>query len=370
MVSSNQRVVSCYFIVDAAWTIVVPQLTWLIFVLFFIVPVYWRFPIFVLYTFIIIGATHGGTDIGRAILKNVARVRGLKTWRETIVQPKKSNAAIYAIHPHGRYPLDIYPLMASDIDLEHVKIASASQGKYFPTLGLVMALYGNTLGVSRTELGNALSRKDHIAIFPGGAKEMHECSDPNKIRLVQHHGFLHLAYELDAIVVPCFVFGFNESYMSILHTCQKILYRFTKLNFPIWFPRLQTINGCRNRVLMVVGTPINPKQFKTNQALIDYYWKEVGNLFERHKHRYPDYTDKELIIVPDKNHVKMQIGTHRTTISGLRSYKENRYDLENEQKSLSPALLSMLRYSTFLNIVFMFGSLCHFAWKGTWYQST
>jgi len=176
---------------------------------------------------------------GRRILIAVARAKGLKVVRSSPVLPSTASPAIYGFHPHGRCPLDIHAYLASSQDTASLLMAGSTIGRYLPSIEVPMALYANNIDATKSELLKELQQNRHIGLFPGGASEMHECfPGSDTITIVKHEGFLRLARVANAEVVPCFIFGMNDSFDSPLKTLQSKIYNYTKCCFPVWFPTL------------------------------------------------------------------------------------------------------------------------------------
>ena len=358
------------FLVQIFWSIVLPQLTWLFTYFLVILPENYRFPVIALWILLIFWSKHEGFSFGETVLSAIAKAKNLHVRRKGI-PAKKIKSALYGLHPHGRFPLDIYPYFASDVDLHSVKIASASEGKYFPTIACGMSLYGKTLDANKSVLIKELERNSHIAIFPGGAKEMHECNTyGNEIFIVQHNGFLRLARATNSQVIPCFLFGMNESYFSPFQKFQRSLYKNTKVSLPIWFPA--ALFPQKGEGGMVVGSSIETSVFKSDEELIEHYWQQLQNLFDEYKGYYKGYQTKTLNMVSHDLNVTMKLGfDHRSTISGMKSYTEAKYDPSTGPKSLSPSLLMILRFASFLNIIFITFTLSFsFILKKQWWMSS
>lgn len=76
-------------------------------------------------------------------------------------------------------------------------------------------------------------------------------------------------------------------------------------------------------------------------------------------------------IVPHQGEVKMRMGMdYRTTISGLKTYQATKYELTSGPKSLSPMLLSMLRFASFMNIIFIIGTFGYFLFYRQWWRTS
>ena len=69
-----------------------------------------------------------------------------------------------------------------------------------------------------------------------------------------------------------------------------------------WLPTKDDRKG----TYMVVGDPINPRNFITERHFIEKYATSVEDLFNRHKMRFPTYKDRELQWVKTKREVSRE----------------------------------------------------------------
>eukprot|EP00978_Attheya_sp_CCMP212_P009096 scaffold21409_cov54-Attheya_sp.AAC.2 len=219
-----------------------------------------------------------------------------------------------------------------------------------------------------------------VGLFPGGAREMHECASQcvnsmtDPIRIVQHNGFLRLARTKGSDIVPCFVFGFQESFGSPFQTIQRNIYQYTKISFPIWYAKKQIWPQLRtqeNENCLVVGCPLNTTQHDTDDSLIKAYWAAVDTLFEENKHRFPEYAERKLDFlhyeVP-----KVAVGptiARSPSISDLKASNATKTASGNA-RSVTPQLRSVLRFSTWMNVFILGGTFAYYAATSSWFRSS
>ncbi|XP_004484356.2 2-acylglycerol O-acyltransferase 2-like [Dasypus novemcinctus] len=178
---------------------------------------------------------------------------------------------------------------------------------YFMFFGLV---------TSDKESGaHVLSRKEGgslLAIVVGGAREMLDARPGAYTLLLRHRkGFVRLALEHGAALVPIFSFGENELYGQVknppgswLRQIQNQLQQVMGFSLPLFHGRgvFQYSFGFvpyRWPITTVVGKPIEvQKMLHPSKEEVDHlhqrYLKELCNLFETHKLKYNVPADQHL----------------------------------------------------------------------------
>ena len=132
---------------------------------------------------------------------------------------------ILCMHPHGLFPFgtnhtlgfsrggltsaSVFPAARSLV------VAVASFCFYLPGLREVFLAFG-VIDASRPVLSAQLAAGGSVALWPGGASEA-AFSGPARAELVlqKRRGFLELALEHGAALVPCYTFGDNSWCLSI-----------------------------------------------------------------------------------------------------------------------------------------------------------
>jgi len=163
-----------------------------------------------------------------------------------------------------------------------------------------LCLYCGAVDADKSTATRILKAGVSLLIYPGGSKEIF-LTDPDstETRLVRRTGFIRLALEQGASLVPVFVFG------------EKWLYRRWRL--PTWFSdffmqmfrlpliifwgRFFTYIPHRRQLAMVYGKPIPVKKVESPRdedvaELNEQYEAELKRIFEKYKTQY-GYDQKE-----------------------------------------------------------------------------
>jgi len=143
-----------------------------------------------------------------------------------------------------------------------------------------------------------LLRRGHsIALAPGGAKESLECA-PGSMRLILNNrkGFVRLAVETGASIVPTMSFGENELYHTVQFDkgtrCRAVQDAFqARLGFalPIFFGSSWLFPLLPRRIPLatVVGEPVRPVPGESGPEAVDAlharYCEVLRKLFDSHK---------------------------------------------------------------------------------------
>jgi len=356
-------------LIHLVWQHALPQLTWIYLYIILTVPAYYRLVALVVLYVVPVQFTYRTNKFGRWILLLVARSKGLKVQRSVTDLPSSTSPAVYAFHPHGRCPLDIYAYLASSEDTNFILMAGSSIGRYLPSIALPMCLYSTTIDATKSDMTRALQRNKQIGLFPGGAREMHECNPGSGIiTIIQHDGFLRLARATNSDVVPCFIFGMNDIYDTPLKTLQKSLYLGTKISIPFWFPSLR-MRQCDSSNTLVLGKKISPARFKSDEELINFYWSELEKLFEANKGKYPMYANRKLVFEKSDNTAKVQVGLtvgSRSTVSNFRKSVLSKFSTKHGV--LSPKLVSMLRFALMMNVIVLLSGIFGYLLTGKWWR--
>jgi hypothetical protein len=352
------------------WQNLLPQLTWLYLYVLLTVPACYRLATLVSLWLIPLQFTYKRNSFGRWILTAIAKIKGLKVQRSLPDLPLPSTPAVYAFHPHGRCPFDIYAYLSSSEDTSSIVMTGSSIGRFIPSVVLPMALYSNNIDATKADMMKALQRGKQIGLFPGGAREMHECyPGSDKIAIVQHNGFLRLARTTNADVVPCFLFGMNDSYDTPFKRLQKFIYLYTKVSIPFWFPSLLRKTTFSDTNTLVLGKTISPAKFPSDEEFIDFYWDELEKLFEANKEKYPTYKKRRICFSQSDTTSKVQVGLTvgaRSTISGFRKSTFNKFS--TKQGQLQPRLVSILKFAVMLNVIVVMSSISVYLMFGKWWR--
>ncbi|MCO5583861.1 hypothetical protein L7F22_037776 [Adiantum nelumboides] len=203
-----------------------------------------------------------------------------------------NQAFLFAVEPHSVIPIGILGLCnhTGFLPIQRLKAIASSAVFLTPFLRHVWSWLG-LAPASRQIVVDTLSRNYSCVLIPGGVREMcymeHDCE---VLFLKQRLGFIRIAIELGAPLVPCFVFGQTHAYkwwkpkgMVYNQVCRAL--RFAPLVFwgmfgsPIPFPR---------PLYLAIGKPLQLK--KNPQPTLEevmevqaLFITSLQELYERHK---------------------------------------------------------------------------------------
>ncbi|GMH56442.1 hypothetical protein TrRE_jg952 [Triparma retinervis] len=273
---------------------------------------------------------------------------------------------VYGLHPHNKYPMNIFPGILSSTDkLPNLKVAQSSLGKWVPTVGWTTWFAGNVVDVTKKAIERELLKHNDIALFPGGAREMIVCEpDSDNICMVKHAGFLRLARANGAIVVPTFWFGMNDSHVSIFGKFDSTMYKKTGASIPLWLPNLRY--SADSGVIGVVGPDIDTHEFTSDLDLEMFYFDILEELFEKYKVSVGGkrYANRTLKWVEHKPKSKAQERKPPTTKESAGEVtKQLKADKAKKVKALSSKIAGMVG-PIFISLVL--GT--YLVTRGTWWS--
>jgi len=219
---------------------------------------------------------------------------------------------IFAIHPHGILPFGSTAAMCSEHkggfnDLFpgiNFKTLVATFGFYIPLYRELM-LYTGMVDASRFSAKKLLDEKMSIALVPGGATEaLYVSPDKDVLFLKKRKGFIKLALEHGAQLVPVYSFNENRTYL-LYQGGNKFFNQFRKHFknlFGLTLPLVLNIVPRRTKITLVVGQPISmpfikdPSPAEVDKHLSLYIGK-LRELYEANKNKYNEPKNKELVII-------------------------------------------------------------------------
>lgn len=246
-----------------------------------------------------------------------ARLRRLSAWRlasryvpttliRTVPIEADKGPYIFVIHPHG---------IIGVAGMTHFGTESTNFSELFP--GVPVHLLGHSAifrvpffrewcllhghgTVAKPCCLKLLGRKHSIALAPGGAKESLECI-PGSMRLIlsKRKGFVKLAVETGASIVPTMSFGENELYHTVqfdkgsrIRALQDALQARFGFALPIFFGSspIFPLMPRRLPLVTVVGEPVRPVPGESGPEAVDAlhvrYCEALRRLFDSHKAKY------------------------------------------------------------------------------------
>lgn len=216
---------------------------------------------------------------------------------------------IFGYHPHGLYPATagwFHHTKAFKRLLPDIRIVplSASTLFYVPVLREITTWAG-VRAVTRKAFISGLEDSGAVLVVPGGQAELvYAGPDTRRVGLcTRHKGFVRLALEQGASLVPMFVFGELQAQRNLLYLPALQRWTYKRLGFPLpfWVAGWKTITPLPTPgtpLSIVIGEPIDvepttPGRRPTDEevdALHTTYFSALQNLVEKHKVEagYPD----------------------------------------------------------------------------------
>lgn len=208
---------------------------------------------------------------------------------------------VVAVHPHGFLPLGTLINMLSEVNqirdrwLNGVKLRTLAASFCFYIPGYRdFCLGGGVIDAARYNAKRALSNGCSIALVPGGATEaLYAMPGRNTLVLKNRRGFIKLALECGADLVPVYSFGENDCYhqaASVFPWLRKVQSKFQKV-FGLSLPIVTNIIPKAVTITTVMGKPIavkksaNPTDAEVD-ALLALYIEKITEHFYTHCDTY------------------------------------------------------------------------------------
>lgn len=228
-------------------------------------------------------------------------------------------------HPHGVYPFGIYTSFASAANGIYEKFPGLNIRvatlplQFWPFIRREWILSHGAVDCSRESLkyllDTAKTIDNAVALVVGGAAEALD-AHPGKhiLTLKNRKGFVRIALETGAQLVPVYSFGENEVYQQVdnprgsrLRTIQDLLKKHLGFSLPIIngrgiFNYSYGVLPHRRRIDTVVGMPLpvvrnkHPSTEEVDQLHAEYI-EALKHLFNENKVKYGIPADEEFVIV-------------------------------------------------------------------------
>ncbi|KAL3701049.1 hypothetical protein R1sor_019071 [Riccia sorocarpa] len=214
----------------------------------------------------------------------------------------KDKSYIFAAHPHGRmfFSNVIFTQLHEDWRkglLEHGEIFFAAAGNFFyiPILNLILSLAG-TVDATRSTIVSKLRQGNHIGILIGGVKEVLMGTEEHvdRIYLKKRKGFIKIALEEGAGVVPVYYFNENQLFRHNSKTILRVFEHINKFYYRLGMPFFQGPYYLplpyRKSLLMAIGEPLFAKEGESVDSFHERYVQALRDLFEKYRPYSPDPT--------------------------------------------------------------------------------
>jgi len=211
---------------------------------------------------------------------------------------------IFGVHPHGILPIGAITGMNYENDKDDDTFAKLFPGINIRTLAATFCFYipgyremllsGGVVDAARYSANRVLEMGYSLGLVPGGATEaLYNHPDHDIVYIKKRYGFVKLALEAGASLVPCFSFNECNTY-GVLGVDNPTLDAFRKKFqsiFGISLPLVTNIIPKKTSIRLVVGQPIPcPKTDDPSRDLVqtylDNYIDALVELYDKNKDKY------------------------------------------------------------------------------------
>ena len=228
---------------------------------------------------------------------------------------------VFGFVPHGLYPLSagylpFTPAFKRLLPWLRPCTLTASVTFQTPIIRDVMRWCGMRV-VSRFSFKEALEERGSVIVVPGGQAELVETwrmcrrDNPEFCLYTKHKGFVRIALEQGACLVPILCFGEARSLRNLIDVPRMQRWTYRRLGFPIPFLIVGKYGilplPSRAGLRFVVGRPIRPpKEFLKRgkepsaqqvDAMHRKFYEEVEHLWLRHRGQSPGFEDMPLVMI-------------------------------------------------------------------------
>jgi len=231
---------------------------------------------------------------------------------------------IFGVHPHGILALSAPAMFGSEgtgfsekflgID---IRLAVVNFAFYIP-IGREFALNSGCISADRSSVLAAMDLGKSVVIYVGGADEALLAGHPTHFGLVlaKRIGFVKIAVERGAPLVPCLTFGEHETYSQVfrpfIRKFQVQLMKLCGFSLPVFKPNyLVPLMPRKVKLTTVVGTPVvvekvdakDPRFESVVLKVHERYIKSLKELHAKYKDEYGSTAEQDLTIL-DAGHAR------------------------------------------------------------------
>jgi len=238
------------------------------------------------------------------VWKWLARYLSLKIVKTA--ELKQKQAYIFGLHPHSVMPFGSMIAFNNEVavpDLPDSNFSELFPGIDFRVLAATfcfyipgyrdLLLFGGVVDAARYSAQHVLASGKSLVLVPGGATEALHCKpDVDVVYLKRRRGFVKLALETGASLVPVFSFNENNTYgLSENKMLDGIKKKFQSI-FGISMPLVTNIMPKAAPITVVVGAPIPCPKVDGEPSdemvvkYLDIYIESLTELYNTNKDKY------------------------------------------------------------------------------------
>lgn len=228
-----------------------------------------------------------------------------------IIVPKEplpdDKGYIFAIHPHGRmfYSNALFSqcheIWRAPLKLTHGDLFQTAAGGFFN-----MPIFRNwfyaigAMPASKQNIVEKLRNKDHVTIAVGGVREviLGTQDDADKLFLKRRRGFLQIAMDEGAGVVPVYAFNENQLFKhdsrAVLNFWESVN-KYVKIGVPFMRGMYNLPMPYRKEILLVFGDALFAREGESIEEFHKRYIESVRQLFDKYVGFSPDPNHKLII---------------------------------------------------------------------------
>lgn len=230
-----------------------------------------------------------------------------RVYKERPIQ--QDSRVLFTFFPHGLFPLAI-PIMSGvckrifpELLNPIPKVAIAENMFSVPIISPLLTWLG-CIPAREDDIKQAIEAESCALLPDGIAGVFHSSPDEEIIYVRKRRGFIRIAIETGATLVPCYCFGHTQLFTTYPQRQSWLAEWSRRIRFSIvFFAGHSFLPPLPRRVplFVVIGSPFQVNQCEApSEDLIEEtlqeYISQTVNLFNNHKHRVPGYKDKTLYV--------------------------------------------------------------------------
>eukprot|EP00927_Polykrikos_kofoidii_P003853 TRINITY_DN11549_c0_g2_i1.p1 TRINITY_DN11549_c0_g2~~TRINITY_DN11549_c0_g2_i1.p1 ORF type:complete len:681 (-),score=99.76 TRINITY_DN11549_c0_g2_i1:77-2119(-) len=212
----------------------------------------------------------------------------------------KDRHHLLAVTPHGFFPWGIAPIVFDLMELGYEpNFIGASVLGALPGAGRLLRTFGYRPATQK-ELRRCLDMpypRNITVIVPGGIAEMFSMREDIEISQVSmRKGFLEVAIEKGAMVVPGYIFGHSQQYKvarGALGKAFEKISRSLKMSLNLFHGRWGTVLPYSHPLACALGSPIDTREICDVNEAHSYYLKNLRETYEENKADF-GWADRQL----------------------------------------------------------------------------